>query len=145
VPAPAQWTCPAVTVPKVFSELAGVATLSADGTTINIAANISVDPLYGAANQVQTLLVFQPADWGMPSGGVPSLGTPPQGTGAFSCPLVTLLHTALDPTDPATADPTAVTSRCVATIPFAGNPVVISILDIYNDSVFLTMNLAPPM
>jgi hypothetical protein len=145
VPTPAQWTCPTVAAPKVFSELGGLVTLSADGTTINIAANISVDPLYGAANQVQTLLVFQPANWGMPSGGVPSLGAAPQGTGAFSCPLIPVLHTALDPTDPATADPTAVTSRCVATIPFAGNPVVISTSDTYNNLVYVTTNLTPPM
>jgi hypothetical protein len=145
VPAPAQWTCPTVAAPKVFSELGGLVTLSADGTTINIAANISVDPLDGAPNQVRSFLVFQPANWGSPSGGEATLGVSPQGTGAFSCPLIPVLHTALDPTDPATADPTAVTSRCVATIPFAGNPVVISISDTYNNLVYMTTNLTPPM
>jgi hypothetical protein len=144
-PAPTTWTCPTVVPPKFFSELGAFATLSADGTTINIAANISVDPLDGAPNQVQSVLVFTPANWGMPSGGVPALGVAPHGTGAFTCPLTPVLHTALDPTDPAAADPTAVTSRCVASIPFSGNPVIISILDTYNNLVYLTMNLSPPM
>lgn len=144
-PAPTTWTCPTVVPPKVFSELGGLATLSADGQTINIAANISVDPLDGATNQVRSVLVFQPAAWGQPSGGVPALGVAPQGTGAFSCPLVPVLHTALDPTDPAAADPAAITSRCVASIPFAGNPVAISITDTYNNLVFVQTNLSPPM
>ena len=144
-PAPTTWTCPTVVPPKVFSELGPVATLSSDGSSISIAANICVDPLDGAPNQVQSLLVFQPANWGMPSGGVPALGVSPQGTGAFTCPLIPVLHTALDPTDPAAADPNAVTSRCVASVPFAGNPVVISILDTYNNLVYLTLNLTPPM
>ena len=134
VPAKAQWTCPAVVAPKVT----GGATLSADGTTINIDATISVDPLYGAANQVQTVLLFQPANWGTASGGVPSLGVAPQGTGAFSCPLVPV------PPDP-TVDPNAVTSHCVASIPFAGNPMVISSTDTFNGLVYMTTTLTPPI
>nr|WP_294513142.1 hypothetical protein [uncultured Rhodopila sp.] len=145
VPAPTQWTCPTVVLPKVFSELAGLATLSADGKTINIAANVSVDPLYGAANKVQSFLVFQPANWGQPSGGVASLGAAPQGTGAFACPLTPVLNAQLDPTDPALGDPNAVSSRCVASIPFAGNPVVISISDTFNNLVYTTMTLTPPV
>jgi hypothetical protein len=145
VPAPTTWTCPTVVPPKVFSELGGIATLSTDGKTINIAANVSVDPLDGAPNQVQSFLVFQPANWAQPSGGVPALGVAPQGTGAFSCPLVPVLHTALDPTDPAAADPAAITSRCVVSIPFIGNPVVISITDTYNNLVYVQMNLSPSL
>jgi len=145
VPAPTIWTCPTVVPPKAFSELAALATLSADGKTINIAANISVDPLDGAVNKVQSFLVFQPANWGGASGGVPALGVAPQGTGAFSCPLIPVVHTALDPTDPAAADPAAITSRCVASIPFAGNPVVISITDTYNNLVYVKTNLSPPL
>jgi hypothetical protein len=51
----------------------------------------------------------------------------------------------LDPADPAAADPAAVSSRCVASIPFAGNPVVVAVTDTYNNLVFMTLNLAPPM
>ena len=122
-----------------------MAQLSEDGTTINIAANISVDPLNGAPNQVRTLLVFQAVTWGAPNGAVPVLGAAPQGTGAFSCPLAPVGKTALDPNDPAVADPAAVSSRCVAGIPFTGNPVVISITDTYNDLVYMTLNVTPPM
>jgi hypothetical protein len=146
VPAPTTWTCPTVVPPKVFSELGGgIASLSADGTTINIAANVSVDSLNGAANQVRSFLVFQSANWAQPNNGVPALGVAPQGTGAFSCPLIPVLHTALDPTDPAVNDPAAVTSRCVVSIPFTGNPVVISITDTYNGLVYVQTNLSPPM
>lgn len=147
-PSPATWTCPVVVAPKVFSELTGLGglvQLSADGTTLNIAANISVDPLNGAPNAVQTLLVFQSVTWGAPNGAVPVLGAAPQGTGAFSCPLAPIGKTALDPTDPAVADPAAVSSRCVAGIPFTGNPVVVSITDTYNDLVYMTLNVSPPM
>ena len=145
-PSPAIWTCPTVVPPKLFSELGGLAQLSADGTTINIAVNISVDPLNGAPNQVQTLLVFQPANWGGPSGAVPVLGVAPQGTGAFSCPLAPIGKTALDPTDPAVADPAAVSSRCAASIPFTGNPVAISITDTFNNLIYaFPLNLTPPM
>jgi hypothetical protein len=142
VPAPRTWTCPVVAAPKVFGDTGSGIALSADGTTINIAANISVDPLNGAANQVRSVQVFTPANWG---GGVPALGLAPQGTGGFTCPLTPVMHTALDPDDPAAADPAAVTSRCVASIPFAGNPVVFSVLDTYNNLLYQTLNLVPPM
>jgi hypothetical protein len=60
--------------------------------------------------------------------------------GLLAAGTVALTHMAL------AQCPAAVSSRCVASIPFAGNPVAVSVTDTFNNLIYVfPLNLTPPM